>query len=269
MSDATSARPASGGGEVALFFALACGITWLLDLPMALACARHTAPPAYALPLGGLGAWGPTLAAVAVAARRREVRGVFGPWRASAVWIVAALALPAAMHLAANVAEVALGGRPAHWWYPPDAPERYAALVMFSLGEEFGWRGFAYPRMARLYGPVAGSLILGAVWGIWHLGMLFTPEKGLPDPLVVGRYVVELALFSVVLAWLLERNGRSLAVAIAFHAGGHLDNVTRAPEGETRLQALRLAVLVIAAALAARALRARRGEARAMDPSTG
>ena len=39
--------------------------------------------------------------------------------------------------------------------------------IMFSLGEEFGWRGFAYPRMAQRHGPVIGSLLLGCVWAIW------------------------------------------------------------------------------------------------------
>ncbi|NLG72754.1 MAG: CPBP family intramembrane metalloprotease [Chloroflexi bacterium] len=34
-----------------------------------------------------------------------------------------------------------------------------------SLGEELGWRGFAFPRLQARYGPVAGTLILGALQG--------------------------------------------------------------------------------------------------------
>jgi hypothetical protein len=45
-----------------------------------------------------------------------------------------------------------------------------------------------------------------------------------------------------------------MAVAIALHAGAHLDNAHRAPETEVRLQVLRLGVLAIAALLAARSL---------------
>jgi hypothetical protein len=66
--------------------------------------------------------------------------------------------------------------------------------------------------------------------------------------------MAELALYSVVLAWIFERGNRSMAVAIAFHMGGHLDNVTRAPESELRLRVLRFLVLGAAAALAAYAL---------------
>jgi membrane protease YdiL (CAAX protease family) len=239
------------------FFALACGITWLLDLPLALAWATNTPPPSYALTMTGLGAWGPTIAAFVVAARRHALRGVFGRWRARPVWIVVALLLPLAVQLPATCIEAALGGQPTHWFYPPLRPEHFAALVMFPLGEEFGWRGFAYPRLAQRWGPVVGSLVLGAGWGLWHLGMLFAPDplRRLPAVTIV-IYMADLALWSVVIAWIFERSGRSIAVAIAMHAGGHLDNVSRAPETEVRLRILRFLVLAVVAALAAGSLAA-------------
>lgn len=240
--------------DVALFFVLACALTWLADLPLALAGLQGTTPAAYALPLTGLGAFGPTLAALLIAGPRGELRDVFGRWRTSFKWISLALLTPAALHLPATVIEVALGGRPAQWFYPPDRPEYLAAMLVFSIGEEFGWRGFAYPRLTRLHGPVLASLIVGAVWGLWHLGMWITPSHGWPALSTVVLGIFELALMSVVFAWVFERGGRSMAVAFAMHAGGHLDNVSRAPASELRLQALRMAVLVLAAALAARAL---------------
>jgi hypothetical protein len=61
----------------------------------------------------------------------------------------------------------------------------------------------------------------------------------------------------VTLSWLHDRSGRSLAVAVAFHAGAHLDNVQRAPRTDLRFQALHLAVLLVIANVAARALAAR------------
>jgi uncharacterized protein len=241
---------------VLLFFVLACGVTWLLDLPLALAWATHVPPPAHAMPMVGLGAWGPTLAAFVIAAQRRELRGVFGRWRTSPIWIVTGLFVPLAVHLPATLVEVALGGHPAHWFYPPAGSEQMAALVMFSIGEEFGWRGFAYARLEQRHGPVVGSLILGAVWGLWHLGMLFTPEHGPPELLTVAFYMADLALWSVVMAWAFERGARSIAVAIAMHAGAHLDDVYRAPETEVRLRILRFVALAIVAEFAARSLTA-------------
>jgi hypothetical protein len=74
----------------------------------------------------------------------------------------------------------------------------------------------------------------------------------------VAYFVVQLALYSVVMAWIPERTDRSLLVAIAMHAGAHLDNTDQAPMSEVRLVALRFAVLAGVAALAAWDLQARR-----------
>jgi membrane protease YdiL (CAAX protease family) len=196
---------------------------------------------------------------LAIAGRRRQLRGVFGRWRTNPLWIVIALFIPMAVQLPATLIEVLLGGHPAHWFYPPVKPEHFAALVMFSFGEEFGWRGFAYPRLAERHGPVVGSLIVGLVWGFWHLGMMFAPDplRALP-PETLLIYMVDLALWSVVMAWFFERSNRSIAVAIAMHAGAHIDNVSRAPETEVRLRILRFVVLAVVAALAARSLSAKK-----------
>ena len=67
------------------------------------------------------------------------------------------------------------------------------------------------------------------------MGMLFTPEAGAPAPELVLQYMVRMALASVVIAWFYERSNRSVAVAIAIHAGAHLDNITRISQAEVRL----------------------------------
>jgi len=43
------------------------------------------------------------------------------------------------------------------------------------LGEEPGWRGFALPRLQRQAGPLWGTLILGMLWGLWHLPLYLRP----------------------------------------------------------------------------------------------
>jgi membrane protease YdiL (CAAX protease family) len=237
--------------RVGLFFALAFGITWLLDTPAVLSALDHAPPAVPAMAAVGLGAFGPTLAALLVSWRTGEVRATFGRWRTPLVWLPAALLVTPALHLVATLVEVALGGHPQQWFYPPVHAELVAGLIFFSLGEEFGWRGYAYPRLADRIGPVRGALIVGALWALWHLGMWVVAANGLPAPATVGFAVIELAAASVFFAWFFERSGRSLAVAIALHAGGHVDNVSRAPEDELRLRALRLIVYVAAAALAA------------------
>ncbi|MDK2562403.1 CPBP family intramembrane metalloprotease [Romboutsia sedimentorum] len=42
------------------------------------------------------------------------------------------------------------------------------------FGEEFGWRYFLQPRLQKLYGKRCGVIILGLIWGIWHLPLCMT-----------------------------------------------------------------------------------------------
>jgi uncharacterized protein len=51
----------------------------------------------------------------------------------------------------------------------------FVAVLGGPLGEEIGWRGFALPRMQPLHGPLVGSIILGLLWGLWHLPEFMVP----------------------------------------------------------------------------------------------
>ena len=56
------------------------------------------------------------------------------------------------------------------------APDK-GVLVVFALviglgagfAEELGWTGFALPRLLRRYGWLWSGIVLGAIWGLWHL----------------------------------------------------------------------------------------------------
>lgn len=48
-------------------------------------------------------------------------------------------------------------------------PINFATCFITFLGEEFGWRRFLQPLLEKRYGMRLGILILGIIWGIWHL----------------------------------------------------------------------------------------------------
>jgi len=240
-----------------LFLGLACFITWQLSAPIAFVIWSGGTAPTLVLAFAGLAAFGPTLAALAIGGARRELPEIFGRWRTSIKWIALGLLAMPLLHLPATLLEVALGGEPAQWFYPPVKPEHVAALVLFSVGEEFGWRGFAHPRLAERHGPLLAAIIVGGAWSAWHYFMWFTPD-GPPVASALALNTAHMVLASIVIAWLFEVSGRSMAVAIALHASGHLDNVFRAPPSELRLTLLRLGMLAVAALIAGRALSRRR-----------
>jgi membrane protease YdiL (CAAX protease family) len=261
--ETSPARPAPASDGTATYFALACGITWLLAAPAAEAWMRHQTPPPHAVAAAGLSAFGPLLAALAVAGPRRQLRQVFGRWRTNPIWIVVGLLATPAVHLLATALYAAIGGRPARWFHPPATPEAMAALVVFPLGEEFGWRGFAHPRLVRRFGAVRGCLILGAGWGLWHLAYSVTPQAAGFDPFGFALMLIELPLYSLIIGWVFERANRSMAVAIALHAGAHIDHIEWAPRTELGLHVAHVVVLAAVAALAARSLaRREHGHAR-------
>lgn len=51
------------------------------------------------------------------------------------------------------------------------------------FGEEYGWRYFLQPMLQKRFGAAKGVLLLGVLWGAWHLPLNFfyysTPEYGL------------------------------------------------------------------------------------------
>lgn len=77
----------------------------------------------------------------------------------------------------------ALKGNLAEAQFPfPTVSEAALALgFMLVLGpiEEFGWRGFALPLLQRRFAPIWAGLILGVIWGFWHLPAFFL--SGVPQ----------------------------------------------------------------------------------------
>jgi membrane protease YdiL (CAAX protease family) len=251
-----SKEPAAREAGVFLFFVLACLITWSLSVPVILAWLRREVPSPLGIACVGLSAFGPLLAVLAVAGPRHRLREVFTRWKTPVHWPLLALVTPLAIHLLATALYAALGGHPKAWFHPPLNAEHVAALIVFPLGEEFGWRGFAHAPMARRFGAVRGALLVGSMWGSWHLFYSFTPEAAGFDWLQLALLMIELPLYALPIAWMFERANRSMAVAIAFHAGGHLDHLERGAGHDLGLHAAHIFVLAVVALFTAKALAA-------------
>lgn len=89
---------------------------------------------------------------------------------------------------------------------------------MLVLGpvEEFGWRGLALPLLQRRLAPVWAGLLLGLVWGVWHLPAFFlsgTPQSAWGfTPFLVASVAV-----SVILTPLFNAARGSILLAALFH----------------------------------------------------
>lgn len=244
------------GSDIALFFALACAITWTSAAPAARAWMAHENPSPGAIALAGVSAFGPLLAALLVGWRRKSLREVFGRWKTHPKWLVLAFLAPAAIHLAASLSYTAIGGTPDRWLHLPLTPEAFAAMIVFPLGEEFGWRGFLHARALERWGAVRGPLLVGLMWGVWHLAYAITPTSAGFDWVTFAMNMLFTLAYAPVIALFMERSGRSIAVALAIHAGAHFDHLEAAPLALVGLHGFNIVFAAVASTWALFALRA-------------
>jgi hypothetical protein len=61
------------------------------------------------------------------------------------------------------------------------------------------------------------SLILGAVWAVWHLPLFFLPDSGSQGQ-SFPIYFLSVTAMSVAMAWLYWRTGGSLLLTMVMHA---------------------------------------------------
>jgi membrane protease YdiL (CAAX protease family) len=200
------------------FLALAFLLTW----PLLLAARSSTLPFA---PLLILGSWMPNIAAfLALGWVMREPGGIrrllagWTRWRVAPVWYLVALS-PLAVALLAAALHQALGGattpRP-----PVDGSTilgaALVALITGATGEELGWRGFLLPRLQITLAALPASLVVGAIWALWHLPLWFLPGRpwmALP----YWAFAVVTITTSILYTWLVNSSGGSLLLVSLMH----------------------------------------------------
>ncbi len=87
------------------------------------------------------------------------------------------------------------------------------------MREEYGWRGYATHELEKNSNSFINSLLVGIVWGIWHLPLYFFPSVGdiytfIPFPIFVGETV----LLSIIMTWIYNNTNQSMLAMIMFHA---------------------------------------------------
>ncbi len=173
----------------------------------------------------GIFVFGPSIAGVITVALVKGKDGLRDlmkralQWRVGWKWWLIALFLPALLTLAA------LG---VNLLYDADLPpftfirEQWYYLPLFflitivggPLGEEFGWRGFALPRLQEKTTPLLSSIVLGLIWGLWHIPQFFNPgavhyELGLAR---LPLYVLAEVGLATIMTWVYNKTKGSLLV---------------------------------------------------------
>lgn len=99
-------------------------------------------------------------------------------------------------------------------------PVFFQILFFSVLGEEIGWRGYALPRMRTLFGSFHASILLGLIWGVWHLP-LFWIEGNFHQQIPFNLFMLQSIALSILLTWLYNRTSESLFIVHLFHAASN------------------------------------------------
>src|SRR6188472_1277156 len=215
--------------------------------------------------LGIFGLFGPAIAAIIMAAVTDGKSGIKALlrrvvlWRVGLPWYIIALGLPTILSLA-TVALAYLIGATEFIRAGALAP---IELVLFVLvvGEELGWRGYALPRLIEKRSALTASLILGLLWGLWHLPTFLvpgTPQYGLP----LTAFVLLTIEYSILMTWVFLHTFGSVLIATLFHRATNLSQglFLGSLPGATRYWLLSIVYGVAAIMVAAMlGLRTRRG----------
>ena len=247
----TSIRTFIKGHPVAIYFVLAFAISWGGILLVVGPGGFPGTPEQFEtlLPLVGLAMLvGPPVAGILLTGLVHGRAGLHGllsrllRWRVGLRWY--AVALLTAPLLMLTVTPLALS-----LLFPDFLPRLFtsddkASLMLFGVAmglmagifKELGWTGFAVPTLRSRYGVFATGLIVGVLWGAWHLLVNIwssgTPSGSISLLLFLHSFLFSVGVlpaYRVLMVWVYDRTG-SLLVAMLMHASLTAGNILLVPK---------------------------------------
>jgi uncharacterized protein len=210
---------------VTWFYILAFGISWLGMISAVLA-SRGIAPfyRPYFLVLSIFFAIGPALAAVIMSQVAHGKTGVrdllkgLTRWRVGVVWYIVAVLSPVLLLTVAQVVTKLLGLTVTI----PVPQVNLSPYVIFGFGvnflgntcEEIGWRGFALPRLQKRHNALIATLIVGTLWALWHLPLIFLAGPMSEYPFL---WFISIVTDAFMYTWIYNSTKGSILLVALFH----------------------------------------------------
>jgi len=205
---------------VVTYFVLAYALSWACWIPPAIA-RTWLSFPYIVFAVAGVSI--PSLLGIALTALvsgktgLKELFGRLRRVRAPLIWYAVVLLLIPALLLAAAGIPALVGLATVTFAFSGVA---VVSAVGSALLEELGWRGFALPRMQARRPAFTASLLLGVLWGVWHLPLRIA--QGVPltaAGLVLFLFtVLLLTAWTVLFTWVYNNTNGSLFLMVVLHA---------------------------------------------------
>jgi membrane protease YdiL (CAAX protease family) len=215
--------------SVIVYFMLVYALAWSIWIPAGMLT------ESISLVFVLVGAWAPTIAAITLSGYLYGWNGIRAllrhilVWRVGIQWYAFALLAAALIGLIAIMVFVLLGGSAPQPTFPPGVPRQVGYLVLplilltnvfvgGPLSEEFGWRGFALPHLQGKISAFGASLVIGIVWGAWHLPFFaFKAAGNIVGDIPLWAFVLLTTAWSVLFTWVYNHTRGSLLLAVLYH----------------------------------------------------
>jgi uncharacterized protein len=85
--------------------------------------------------------------------------------------------------------------------------------------EEIGWRGFALPCLQKRHNALLSTLIVGTLWGLWHLPLIFLAGPMSEFPFV---WFISIVADAFMYTWIYNSTKGSILLVALFHGSGNI-----------------------------------------------
>lgn len=234
------------GRNLIFFFIIAFGWTWIWWWILFLS-GWVTVPKGIGTPeteLGGsasaiiilliaLSPFGPTIGGFLLTGLNEGKTGVRKLWKRfwnlkiKWTWLLIILLWWPFLRLMTNLFGQVVGGKtypllanPDQFWiFVP--PLIISTFINGGMSEEFGWRGYALPRLQVKFNALTASTLLGIIEGLWHYPLI-----------IIGTWwqdsIIELILWFVITdilrTWIFNNTNGNILAAMLFHGMGNVQS---------------------------------------------
>jgi hypothetical protein len=230
------------GKNLVYFFLIAFGWTWIwwyilflsgwVTVPEGVGGpeADFSGANAFIIMSVALSPFGPTIGGFILTAINEGKAGAKKLWKSfwslniNWKWLLVVLLTWPALRLATNLAGQAIAGESYPLLAHPDQVWVFIPVLLVStlvnggMSEEFGWRGYALPRLQVKFNALTASVILGIIEGAWHYPLMLMRQRW-------ENSVVELLfwfiLTDILRTWIFNNTNGSLLAALLFHGMGN------------------------------------------------
>ncbi|TPN86926.1 CPBP family intramembrane glutamic endopeptidase [Aquimarina algicola] len=188
-----------------------------------------------------LGAWGPTIAALILTYRKKGKKGIRKLLKKILIWKVKfkyylfAIFGILSIGIITVFVHKAFSGNYPNWNVILEgmglgkgqvvlaialSPLFFLINTIFGgpIAEELGWRGYAQRILQQKYNPNTTGIIIGFLWGVWHLPLIIFLPKATGN-MPVFAYILLMIAMGILFSWLYNKTKGSVLLAILLHGG--------------------------------------------------